>query len=181
MVRAFKEGSKNVGKAVTMEDGLLFVKGQWYVPSNKELKNEILKAEHDSHVAGHFGQFKTLEWIKANFYWPKMDQEVEEYVRSCDSCQRNKATRQKKYGLLDPLDIPNRPCDDISMDFIVGLPESIGHTKIWVVVDRFSKMAHFIPLSSDTPIKEIANIFLREVWRLHGLPNSVVLDRDSRF
>ena len=67
------------------------------------------------------------------------------------------------------------------MDFIVGLPESSGHMKIWVVVDRFSKMAHFIPLSTDTPIKEIANIFLREIWRLHGLPNSVASDRDSRF
>ena len=67
------------------------------------------------------------------------------------------------------------------MDFIVGLPASKGHTKIWVVVDRFSKMAHFIPLSTDTPIKEIANIFLREIWRLHGLPSSVVSDRDSRF
>ena len=181
MVKAFEEGSKNIGKAVTMEDGRLFVKGQWYVPGNKELNNKILKAEHDSRVAGHFGQFKTLERIKANFYWPKMDQEVEEYVRSCDSCQQNKATRHKKYGLLDPLDIPNRPWDDISMDFIVGLPESSGHMKIWVVVDRFSKMAHFIPLSTDTPIKEIANIFLREIWRLHGLPNSVVSDRDSRF
>src|SRR5205807_9973954 len=104
-----------------------------------------------------------------------------EYVRSCDSCQRNKATRHKKYGLLDPLDIPNRPWEDISMDFIVGLPESGGQTKIWVIVDRFSKMAHFIPLSTDTPIKEIANIFLREVWYLHGLPSSIVSDRDSHF
>ena len=67
------------------------------------------------------------------------------------------------------------------MDFIVGLPESSGHTKICVVVDRFSKMAHCIPLFTDTPIKEIANIFLREIWRLHGLPNSVLSDRDSRF
>ena len=181
MVKAFEEGSKSIGKVVTMEDGLLFVKVRSYVPSNKELKNKILKAEHDSHVAGHFGQFKTLERIKANFYWPKMDQEVDEYVRSCDSCQRNTATRPEKYGLLDPLDIPNRRWDDISMDFIVGRPESSGHTKIWVVVDRFSKMAHFMPLSTETPIKEIANIFLREVWRLHGLTNSVVSDRDSRF
>ena len=67
------------------------------------------------------------------------------------------------------------------MDVIVGLPESSGHTRIWVVVDRFSKMAHFIPLSIDTPIKQMANIFLRKVWRLQGLPNSVVSDRDSRF
>ena len=67
------------------------------MPSDMELKNKILKAEHDTRVAGHFGQFKTLERIKANFYCPKMDQEVEVYVRSFDSCQRNKATRHKKY------------------------------------------------------------------------------------
>jgi hypothetical protein len=181
MLEAVQTGSANVDTRATVEDGLLFVKGRWYVPDDREIKNMILKNDHDSRVAGHFGQFKTLERVKANFYWPKMDDEVDEYVRSCDSCQRNKATRHKKYGLLDPLDVPNRPWEEISMDFIVGLPVSEGHTKIWVIVDRFSKMAHFIPLSTDTPIKEIANIFLREVWRLHGLPTTVVSDRDSRF
>ena len=181
ILKAFHEGSKKLSKDITVEDGLVFMKGRWFVPDDRGLKNMILKADHDSRVAGHFGQFKTLERVKANFFWPGLDVEVGEYVRSCDSCQRNKATRHKKYGLLDPLDIPNRPWDDISMDFIVGLPESGGHTKIWVIVDRFSKMAHFIPLSTDTPIKEIANIFLKEVWRLHGLPSSVVSDRDSRF
>src|SRR5437588_7178951 len=110
-----------------------------------------------------------------------MDLEVEEYVRSCDSCQWNKVTPYKKYGLIDPLDIPKCLWEDISMDFIVGLPESGGQTEIWVIVDRFSKMAHFMPLSTDTPIKEIANIFLREVWPLHGLPRSIVSDRDSHF
>jgi len=175
------EGKKKVKLDVDFVDGLLYVKGRWYIPDSRELKHTIFKAEHDSRVAGHFGQFKTLERIKANFWWPGMAQDVEEYVRSCDACQRNKSTRHKKYGLLDPLEIPNRPWDDISMDFIVGLPASGGHTKIWVVVDRFSKMAHFIPLSTDTPIKEIANIFLREIWRLHGLPSSVISDRDSRF
>ncbi len=67
------------------------------------------------------------------------------------------------------------------MDFIVALPESNGHTKIWVIVDQFTKMAHFIPLSTDTPIKDLANLYLKEVWRLHGLPSTAVSDRDSRF
>jgi hypothetical protein len=181
MKKAVLEGSDKVHKEADVLGGLLLIKNRWYVPNDKALKNMILKADHDSLVAGHFGQYKTLERVKANYYWPKMDQEVDEYVRSCDACQRNKAVRHKKYGLLDPLEIPNRPWDDISMDFIVGLPESGGFTKIWVIVDRFSKMAHFIPLSTETPIKEIANIFLKEVWRLHGLPSSVVSDRDSRF
>jgi hypothetical protein len=168
-------------KSITADKGLLFVNHRWLVPDSKELRNMILNAEHDSKVAGHFGQYKTLERVKANFYWPKMELEVEEYVRSCDSCQRNKAARHKKFGLLDPLDIPNRPWDEISMDFIVALPESNGHTKIWVIVDRFTKMAHFLPLSTDTPIKDLANLYLKEVWRLHGLPSTAVSDRDSRF
>src|SRR5436853_3918107 len=181
MVERVLAGAKDISKDLTLEDGLLFRKGCWVVPDSRELKNMILKAEHDSRVAGHFGQFKTLERVKANFFWPKMDLEVEEYVRSCDSCQRNKATQHKKYGLLDPLDIPNRPWEDISMDFIVGLPESAGYTKIWVIVDRFSKMAHFIPLTTEVPIERLALMFLKEIWRYHGLPESIISDRDSRF
>jgi hypothetical protein len=110
-----------------------------------------------------------------------MNLDVEEYVRNCDSCQRNKAARHKKFRLQDLLDIPNRPWDVIYMDFIVALPESNGHTKIWVIVDRFTKMAHFLPLSTDTPIMDLANLYLKEVWRLHGLPRAAVSDRDSRF
>jgi hypothetical protein len=109
-------------KAMTADKGPLFVNHRWLVPDNKEIRNIILHAEHDSRVAGQFGQFKTLERLKANFYWPKMELDVEEYVRSCYSFQRNKAARHKKFGLLDPLDIPNRPWDEISMDFIVSLP-----------------------------------------------------------
>jgi hypothetical protein len=168
-------------KSITVEDGLLFVNHRWLVPDSKEIRNIILHAEHDSMVAGHFGQFKTLEWIKANFYWPKMDLDMEEYVCSCNCCQRNKVVRHKKFGLLEPLDIPNRPWDELSMDFIVALPESNGHTKIWVIVDCFTKMAHFLPLSTDTPIKDLANLYLKDVWRLHGLPSTAVSDRDSRF
>ena len=67
------------------------------------------------------------------------------------------------------------------MDFIVGLPKSEGYTKIWVIVDRFSKMAHFIPLKTEEPIKELALTFVKEIWRLHGLPESIVSDRDTRF
>jgi len=110
-----------------------------------------------------------------------MDENITEYIRSCDVCQCNKVIRQKKYGLLEPLEVPMRPWTAISMDFIVGLPKSDGYTKIWVIVDRFSKMAHFIPLRTEEHIKELALTFVKEIWRLHGLPESIVSDRDTRF
>jgi hypothetical protein len=83
--------------------------------------------------------------------------------------------------MLQPLEIPYRPWTSISMDFIVGLPESSGFTKIWVIVDRFSKMAHYIPLPTLNKTEDLAKLFLKEVWRLHGLPDDIVSDRDSRF
>ena len=89
-----------------------------------------MEAEHDSKIAGHFGTYKTIGRVRANFYWPKMDEHITEYVRSCDVCQRNKVIRHKKYGLLEPLEVPMRPWTAISMDFIVGLPKSEGYRKI---------------------------------------------------
>jgi len=110
-----------------------------------------------------------------------MDEHITECVRSCNVCQRNKVIRHKKYGLLEPLEVPMRPWTEISMDFIVGLPKSEGYTKIWVIVDRFSKMAHFISLKTEEHIKELALTFLKEIWRLHGLLESIVSDQDIRF
>ncbi|KAH0604561.1 uncharacterized protein H6S33_006938 [Morchella sextelata] len=135
---------------------------------------EILSDTYDSNVAGHFGQFKTLERVKNNFFWPNMDKDIEEYVRSCDSCQRNKTSRHKKFGMLQPLKIPYRPWTSISMDFIVGLPESSGFTKIWVIVDHFSKMAHYIPLPKLNKTEDLVkdSRFISHFWQcLMGLLN----------
>jgi len=140
-----------------------------------------MEAEHDSRMAGHFGTYKTIGRIRANFYWPKVDEQITEYVCSCDICQHNKVIPHKKYGLLEPIDVPMRPWTSTSMDFIVGLPKSEGYTKIWVIVDRFSKMAHFIPRKIEEHMKELALIFLKEIWGLHGLPETIISDRDARF
>ncbi|KAH0607133.1 uncharacterized protein H6S33_003121 [Morchella sextelata] len=179
--RSLVERKPNLDQNLSVKNGLIFYKNRWYIPKDKKLQMEILSDTHDSKVAGHFGQFKTLERVKNNFFWPNMDKDVEEYVRSCDSCQRNKTSRHKKFGMLQPLEIPYRPWTSISMDFIVGLPESSGFTKIWVIVDRFSKMAHYIPLPTLNKTEDLAKLFLKEVWRLHGLPDDIVSDRDSRF
>jgi hypothetical protein len=112
-----------------------------------------------------------------------MDEEVRDYVSSCDVCQHDKVSRHKRYGLLQSLEIPYRPWTSISMDFITTLPESDGSTQIWVIVDRLTKMAHCIPLKTkeESPVKDLVVIFAKEIWRLHGLPSDMVSDCDTRF
>ena len=114
-------------------------------------------------MAGHVGTYKTIARVRANFYWPKMDEQITEYVRSCDICQHNKVIWHKKDGLLEPIEVAIRPWTSISMDLIMGLPKSERYTTIWVIVDRFSKVAHFIPLKTEEHIKELALIFLNQI------------------
>ena len=102
---------------------MLFYENRYVLSNDKAINLSVLSANHDSKVAGHFGQFKTLERLRQNFFWSKMDEEIKDYVRSCDVCQRDKTSQRKKYGLLQPLDIPHQPWKSISMDFITGLPE----------------------------------------------------------
>ena len=182
-LKAVRENSEAVAPEFEDKDGILYYENRYVIPSDTGLRLKILGDNHDSRVAGHFGQFKTLERLKQNFFWTKMDEDVKDYVRSCDVCQRDKASRKKKYGLLQPLDIPHQPWKSIAMDFIVGLPESNGFTQIWVVIDRLTKMGHFIPMTTGekSPAQDLAKTFAREIWRLHGLPSDIVSDRGSVF
>ena len=162
--------------------GNLYFKNRLYIPEDSMLRRDILESEHDTKVAGHMGQDKTVELIKRNFYWPSMVNDIEDYVRSCEVCQRTKTPRHARYGLLHPLELAYTPWESISMDFITELPESNGCTQIWVIVDRFTKMAHFIALRDDAKkAEDLARIFVKNIWRLHGLPISIVSDRDARF
>jgi len=151
-----------------------------YIPDSNALKFKVAHQCHNANVAGHFGRDKTLYLMKRNYYWPNMEVWVRNYLRTCDACQHNKTARHKKYGKLVPLKIPSRPWEQISMDFITDLPNVKGYNQCWVIVDMFTKMAHFIPLKN-RKAKKLALIFVREVWRLHGLPKRVILDRDTLF
>jgi transposase InsO family protein len=133
-------------------------------------------------MSGHLGMDKTLERLARVAYWPNMDQSVREYVRTCDSCQRNKPTKLKPPGLLQPLPIPTRNRESVSMDFIVHLPKTAsGYDAIITVVDRFSKMAHFIPTHTNATAADTAKLFFNLVVRFHSIPASIVSDRDSKF
>ena len=131
---------------VTYKDLMLFRKGKVWIPSDPTLRKLIMKSEHDSRVAGHMGMDKTMELVDRNFCWPVMANDIENYVRSCEDRQKNKASRHKRHGALHPLELSYAPWDAISMDFITQLPKSDGCSTVWVIVDRFTKMAHFVPV-----------------------------------
>jgi len=164
-----------------LKDGMLYFKNRLYIPNNDELKTEIAKGCHDSQVAGHFGMEKTIEIVTRDFYWDKLTQWMNDYFRSCDEGQHNKSPRHARWGLLQPLETPYAAWISISTDFITQLPESQGYTQVMVVVDRFTKMVHIICLPTEATVKDVATVFLREVWKLHGLPTEIISDMDPKF
>src|SRR5207302_1863185 len=115
------------------------------------------------------------------YYWPKMRETIKRYITNWDTCQRTKVVRHAPYGLLQSNEAPSRPWKSISMDFITDLLESAGHDAILVVVDRLTKMSHFIPCRKDINIKQFVLVFLKEIFRLHGLPRDIITDRGSIF
>ena len=144
-------------------------------------KLDILKKRHDSPTAGHFGEMKTYDLVARDFYWPRMRKYVKDFVKTCENCQRNKTPRDKKHGLLKPLPIPEQPWKSISMDFVVKLPVSDNFDSICVVVDRLSKQAHFIPCNETITAAELSELFIINIFKLHGLPDDIVSDRGPQF
>lgn len=160
-------------------DGLLWLQSKIVVPASAQ--DAVLKTFHDHMLAGHPGRKKTFEVISKWFWFPKMRSYIEKYVKQCDTCQRTKPIRQVPAGLLQPLDIPHRPWNQIAMDFIVKLPISNGYDSVLTVVDRFSKMAHFIPCRETITAPELSDLLVSEIFKHHGLPDSIVSDRGSVF
>ena len=167
---------------VTYKDGMLFHKGKVGILSDASLRKLIMESEHDSRVAGHMGMDKTMELVNRNVYWPEMAKDIEDNVRICEDCQKNKASRHKRHGALHPLELFYAPWDAISIHFITQLPKSDGCSTVWVIVDRFTKMAHFVPVKDGEKTAEgCAMLFLENIWKLHGLPSRIISDRDPVF
>lgn len=165
------------------EDSDLFFKGNAVVvPDVHDLRRAIIRELHCSPYVGHFGAHRSQQLIARYFFWPKMDAQIVEYVKGCELCQRNKGATGKKAGLLIPLPVPEHIWEDISMDFVGPLPKTErGFDTILNVVDRLSKMAHFLPCKSDITATEVAELFAERIWSLHGLPRSIVTDRGVQF
>ncbi|KAJ9546716.1 hypothetical protein OSB04_019259 [Centaurea solstitialis] len=145
---------------------------------DSSLRLQIIK---ELHGEGHVGRDRTLQLVQSSYFWPTMRKEVDRFVKRCKICQVSKGTATNA-GLYLPLPVPLQPWVDISMDFVLGLPRTQrGNDSVFVVVDRFSKMVHFIPCKKTTDALKVAQLFFREIYRLHGLPSSIVSDRDTRF
>ncbi|KAJ4802427.1 polyprotein [Rhynchospora pubera] len=164
-----------------LENGVIKRKGRLYVGSDAAMKEKIMKEFHASSIGGHSGMQATYQRIKRAFYWSGMKREICSFVRECDICQRNKNEHVPYPGLLQPLPIPEKVWDCITMDFIEGLPISEGKNVIFVVVDRLTKYAHFMALSHPYSAQGVAKIFMENICKLHGVPSSIVSDRDPVF
>jgi hypothetical protein len=165
------------------EQGLLYKDNgtKLCVPQGK-LRLVILHDAHDSISAGHLGIDKTVEHMQRRFYWPRMRQDVQEYVRSCGSCQRNKKSTQKPIGKLCPTEVPERRWEHVTMDFVSALPRTReGFDAIFVVVDKLTKQVVFVPTATDATAADTARLYLKNVYRHHGLPRKIISDRDTRF
>ncbi|KAJ0505917.1 putative nucleotidyltransferase, Ribonuclease H [Helianthus annuus] len=141
----------------------------------------LIKEVHEGGMAGHFGIEKTVEILHSYAYWPRLKRDVEHIIKRCLVCQQAKS-HVLPHGLRLPLPVPQAPWGDISLDFITGLPRTQRKSdSIMVVVDRFSKMAHFVACNTTHDAVQIDNLYFKEIVRLHGIPKSMVSDRDTKF
>eukprot|EP00253_Pinus_taeda_P016605 PITA_16605 len=162
--------------------GRIYFKKRLYVPNQSRIKNLIMDEFHVSHYAGHPGYQKMITAIRKEYFWPGMKKNIVEYLSRCLECQQIKAEHQHPAGLLQPLPVPEWKWEIISMDFITGLPKTKrNNDSIFVVVDKLSKTAHFIPVQSTYRAAQIAHIFMQNVFKLHGLPKTIISDRDVKF
>jgi len=152
------------------------------VPDVPELKKRILDEGHRSSLSIHPGATKMYQDLKRLFWWPGMKKDITEFMYACLICQKSKIEHQKPSGLMQPLFVPEWKWDSISMDFVGSLPKTVkGFDSIWVVVDWLTKSAHFIPIKTGMYVARLVEIYIEQVVRLHGIPSSIVSDRDPRF
>jgi hypothetical protein len=152
-----------------IQNGLLFKGAQLCIPKCS-MRANIIREKHCGSLGGHFGIDKTADMVKRSYFWPKLNNDVKKFIETCTICQQAKGMTTNQ-GLYQPLPIPSRPWESISMDFVMGLPKTKqGFDSVFVIVDRFSKMAHFVPCKSTNDASHIANLFFKEVVRIHGLP-----------
>ncbi|KAJ9552981.1 hypothetical protein OSB04_017026 [Centaurea solstitialis] len=171
-----------VDQLVADSRGLLTRYGRVWVPVSCEARQTLLDGAHKSKFSIHPGATKMYRDLRASYWWPGMKREVARYVEKCLTCLRVKAEHQRPHGKLQPLEIPEWKWEHVTMDFVTGLSATVRkHDAIWVVVDRLTKSAHFIAIREASSSEVLADIYVREIVARHGVPVTVISDRDVRF
>ena len=177
-----KVGVKELqGNEWKIEGDLVLKEGKIYVLKDEELRAEVVRLHHDVPAAGHGGRWKTVELVMRNYWWLGVTRDVGKYVEGCDLCQRMKNRTEELAGKLKLSKVPQKTWSHLTVDFITKLPVVAGKDTILVVCDRLSKMTHFVATMEGTSAEGLARLFRDNVWKLHGLPESVVLDRRPQF
>ncbi|KAF8731648.1 hypothetical protein RHS02_07556, partial [Rhizoctonia solani] len=162
------------------EEDLLWYQGKLVVLDSEPLKEQLLREFHDSPLAEHPGQQRTLELLSWNYWWPGMKSSTREWVECCPNCQANRRPHIPAIA-LKPLEVPPFPFHTISYNFIMGFPKSQGFDTILVVIDSFSKFGHFIATTKKVLAKGLVELFISHVWKLHRLPVKTISDRGTTF
>ena len=175
-----KQGQSNEYQVT--ESGVIMRRHQIFVPNDMSIRTTVIASNHDDILAAHRGVAKTVDLVSRTFYWKNMHYDIKQYVNTCLSCQQNKISNQSPLGLLHPIDTPEQRWHTVTMDFITGLPVTKhGHDAIIVVVDKMSKMVHYIPTVTAIDAPSTATLFINNVVKLHGVPIRIISDRDPRF
>jgi len=169
------------GNEWKLEEDLVLKEGKVYVPKDEELRAEVIWLHHDVPAAGHGGKWKTVELVTRNYWWPGVTRDVGKYVEGCDLCQRMKNRTEELVGKLKLSEVPQKTWMHLTVDFITKLLVVVGKDAILVVCNRLSKMTHFVATTEGTLAQGLARLFRDNVWKLHGLPESVVSDRGLQF
>ena len=168
-------------KDLVLEDGLLLFQGRLIVPDTDQLRTDLIKEAHEQVSTAHPGYRKTIRLLSDRYYWKGLAATVERFIRNCHACRRANAPRDRAPGLLQPLPIPQRPWQHITMDFQSFPPDTYGYDTIFVVIDRLSKQAFSIPYFKTTTAKDMARLYIQNIYRIRGAPESIVSDRGPQF
>ncbi|KAD4585874.1 hypothetical protein E3N88_23475 [Mikania micrantha] len=166
----------------TKSNGLLYFLNRIWVPNRNNLRTFIMNEAHKSRYSIHPGADKMYKDLRYHYWWPVMKKDIALFVAKCFNCSKVKAEHQRPSCLLEQPEIPVWKWENIAMDFITKLPRtSSGHHSIWVIVDRLSKSAHFIPIREDYRVEKLTQIYINEIVSRHGVPLSIISNRDGRF
>ena len=167
---------------VLMDDNTLKFKNRLCIPHVGGLRTELLKYFHNSRFTVHPGEMEMYSDMKQLYWWLGLKRDIVKFTTQCLVCQQVKAEHQRPRGKLQPLSIPEWKWENITMEFVSRLPKSLGdNDAVWVIFDRLTKSAHFLPIQTTFKLDKLASLYVKEIVRLHGVPVSIVSDKDTRF